>query len=97
MPTPGEKSDYEVPLEQQPKNVKYFKDLLFTRAGWRRIATKVQNERYEVKHWQDVLDMAGKIYYEGKDKINNIYGQLTLATGRGKNLFNSMVEGHYEA
>lgn len=92
----GEKSAYSQPVEHQSKNFKYFKNLLFTRSGWRRIATKLQNDRYEIKHWQDMLDLAGKIAYAGKDKINNIYTQLTLATGRAKNLYNSRIEGTYE-
>ena len=93
---PEKDTEYGLATEHKPKNLSYFHKLLFTKEGWRRIATKVQNERYEIKHWEDVLELAGKIFYEGKDKINNIYGQLTLSTSRAKNLFNSRVEGTYE-
>ena len=64
---PSKDKPGSITKEQQPRNIKYFKDLLFTRQGWRRIATAVQNDRYEVKHWQDMRDLAGQIYYEGKD------------------------------
>jgi hypothetical protein len=93
---PPEDSEYAISAEQQPKNIKYFKDLLFTKPGWRRIVSKIQNERYAIKHWQDENDLREKSIYEGK-KINTINDQLTLATGRAKNKFNEKVEGLYEA
>lgn len=82
--------------EQQPKNFKYFKDLLFTRQGWRRIAFAVQNDRQFVKHWQNINDLANRIYYEGIDKINNVYGQLVRAPAQGMNLYRSLIEGTRE-
>jgi hypothetical protein len=94
---PPENSAYAVAKEQQPKNIKYFKDLLFTKSGWRRIVSKIQNERYAIKHWQDQNDLADKTIYDVKDKINNVNDQLTLATGRAKNLYNAKVEAIYEA
>ena len=93
---PSKDKPGSITKEQQPRNIKYFKDLLFTRQGWRRIATAVQNDRYEVKHWQDIRDLAGQIYYEGKDKINNVYGQLARAPAQGMNLYRSLIEGTYE-
>ena len=93
---PSKDKPGSITKEQQPRNIKYFKDLLFTRQGWRRIATAVQNDRYEVKHWQDMRDLAGQIYYEGKDKINNVYGQLARAPAQGMNLYRSLIEGTYE-
>ena len=93
MPSQGKGS---ITKEQQPKNIKYFKDLLFTRQGWRRIAHAIQNDRYEVKHWQDVMDMAGKIYYEGKDKMTNVYGQLSRAPAQGMNLYREFIEETYQ-
>jgi len=93
---PPEDSAYAISAEQQPKNIKYFKELLFTKPGWRRIVSKIQNERYAIKHWQDENDLREKSIYEGK-KINTINDQLTLATGRAKNKFNEKVEALYEA
>jgi hypothetical protein len=93
---PSKDKPGSITKEQQPRNIKYFKDLLFTRQGWRRIATAVQNDRYEVKHWQDMHDLADQIYYEGKDKINNVYGQLARAPAQGMNLYRSLIEGTYE-
>ena len=93
---PPEDSEYAVSKEQQPKNIKYFQDLLFTKPGWRRIVKKIQNQRYAIKHWQDENDLRERSIYEGK-KINTINDQLTLATGRAKNKFNEKVEALYEA
>jgi hypothetical protein len=93
---PPDTSDYDPGNIVQAKNVKYFKELLFTKPGWRRIAAKLQNERYAIKHWQDLLELADKTIYEGKNKINNIFDQITLSTGRAKNLYNEKVESIYE-
>jgi hypothetical protein len=93
---PPDTSDYDPGNIVQAKNVKYFTELLFTKPGWRRIAAKLQNERYAIKHWQDLLELANKTIYEGKNKINNIFDQITLSTGRAKNLYNEKVESIYE-
>jgi hypothetical protein len=92
---PPENSAYS-PRNVEAKDIKYFKRLLFTKAGWRDIASKLQYDRYAIKYWEDKLSLAGKIIREGKNKINNIHEQITLATGRGKNLYNSKVEGIYK-
>jgi hypothetical protein len=92
---PPENSAYN-PRNVEAKDVKYFKRLLFTKAGWRDIASKLQYDRYAIKHWEDEYSLAGKIIREGKNTINNIHEQITLATGRGKNLYNSKVEGVYK-
>jgi len=92
---PNEKSN-SVKEKDQPKNMAYFKKLFFTRAGWRKIGHAVQNDRIHIKHWQDINDLRNKIYYEGKDKINNIYGQLVRAPAQGMNLYKSLVEDKYQ-
>ena len=92
---PPENSAYS-PRNVEAKDVKYFKRLLFTKAGWKDIASKLQYDRYAIKDWEDKLSLAGKIIREGKKTINNIHEQITLATGRGKNLYNSRVEGIYK-
>jgi hypothetical protein len=92
---PPENSAYN-PRNVEAKDIKYFKRLLFTKAGWKDIVGKLQYDRYAIKAWEDVLSLAGKIVREGKNTINNIHEQITLASGRGKNLYNSKVEGIYK-
>jgi hypothetical protein len=83
---------YDVKGEHQPKNVRYLGKLFFTAPGWRQIATKFQNSRYNIKHWQDTLDLAGKIIDDGRNRINNIYTQLTLSASSARNYYNQYVK-----
>lgn len=69
---------------------------LFERPTWRTVATKFQNDRYEAKYLQDVLDLAGKIYREGENRINNFYDQLTLSTSRANNFYHSVIAPLHE-
>jgi hypothetical protein len=51
--------------------------------GAKELARLFQNERYPVKNWQDLLEMAGKIIHAG-DNQTNIYTQISLSTGRAE-------------
>jgi hypothetical protein len=84
--------EYDVPDKDQSKNLRTLSKLFFTAPGWREIATKFQNSRYHIKYWQDKLDLAGLIEDEGRDKINNIYTQITLAASSAKNYYNQYVK-----
>lgn len=84
--------EYDVKGDHQPKNVRYLGKLFLTAPGWRQIATKFQNSRYNIKHWQDTLDLAGKIIDDGRNKINNIYTQLTLSASSARNYYNQYVK-----
>lgn len=83
---------YDVSDKDQSKNLRKISKLFFTAPGWREIATKFQNSRYHIKYWQDKLDLAGLIQDEGRDKINNIYTQITLAASSAKNYYNQYVK-----
>jgi hypothetical protein len=58
---------------------------------WRNGARIWQDDRYFIKAQQRVLEMSNKIIREGKDKINNVYEQIVMAVGDGKNFFNVYV------
>ena len=83
--------DYDLKADEMPTGVNNLRKLLTTRAGHKRLASIFQNDRYAIKAWETTRDMAGQIYYEGKDKLNNIYTQIVLATGDARNLYNRYV------
>jgi hypothetical protein len=58
---------------------------------WRNAARVFQDDRYRIKAHDRILDMSGKLIREGKDKMNNVYEQIVLAVGDGKNFFNTYV------
>jgi hypothetical protein len=58
---------------------------------WRNAARIFQDDRYRIKAHDRVLEMSGKLIREGKDKMNNVYEQIVLAVGDGKNFFNVYV------
>ena len=58
---------------------------------WRNAARIFQDDRYAIKAQQRELAMAEKIIREGKEKMNNIYEQIVMAVGDGKNFFNVYV------
>jgi hypothetical protein len=74
-----------------PKNLRWFKERFGTKAGWKKTATQFQNDRYPIKNWEDVLELAGKISHGVNEKFNNIYTQLTLATSDGSNFYKAYV------
>ena len=82
---------YNLKEDQKPRGWKYWKERLTTVAGWQQTATEFQNDRYHIRAWERTLDMAGKIYREGADKINNIYEQIVLSTGLARNFFNRYI------
>jgi Large polyvalent protein associated domain 38 len=86
-----EHDDYLAPASQGVIRKKTLYQLLREPTTWRTVATKFQNDRYEAKYLQDVLDLAGKIYREGKDQINNFYDQITLSTSRANNFYHEKV------
>jgi Large polyvalent protein associated domain 38 len=86
-----EHGDYLAPASQGVIKKKTLFQLLREPTTWRTVATKFQNDRYEAKYLQDVLDLAGKIYREGNDLINNFYDQITLSTSRANNFYHEEV------
>lgn len=57
-----------------------------TAGGAKELARLFQNERYPIKNWQDLLELAGKVVHAGDDQTN-IYTQISLATGRAEDEF----------
>jgi hypothetical protein len=82
--------------EEKPAKLNYIAKLFTTVPGLRRLATMFANNRYAVKAWEATHEMAKQIHHVGKDKMNNIYTQLTLAASQARNLFIQYVAVHDE-
>ena len=82
---------YETDQDDKPKSLSFLSKILTTAPGVRRIASLFQNDRYAIKYWEDINELAGKIYHEGKEMMNNIYTQITLAASSARNLYNEYI------
>lgn len=72
-----------MPNATEAPNSHTIKKAFTTVQGAKELARLFQNERYPVKNWQDLLEMAGKIVHAGDDQTN-IYTQISLSTGRAE-------------
>jgi hypothetical protein len=86
----------EATAEEKPAQLNYIAKLFTTVPGARRLATMFANNRYAVKAWEATHEMSKQIFHVGKDKMNNIYTQLTLAASQARNLYTQYVGTHAE-
>ena len=71
---------------QPDTKTKTVKDRLTDVPAAKKIVTLLQNERFPIKNWEDLLAQANKIVYSG-DNTTAIYNEITLATGRAEDEF----------
>jgi hypothetical protein len=88
---------YAPSASEAPRDWRFFRKMLLTVPGWQRIAQVFQNDRQPIKAWENVHDLAGLIFREGKDKINNIYEQIVRASGMARNYYNNYVSDAAES
>jgi hypothetical protein len=83
---------YDLPQEDAPVSVatKIYRSW-YNINTWRNLARLFQDDRYLIKAHDNILYMSGKLKREGKDIMNNVYEQIVLAVGDGKNFFNAYV------
>ena len=82
--------------EEKPATLNYIAKLFTTVPGLRRIASMFANNRYAVKAWEATHEMSKQIFHVGKEKMNNIYTQLTLSASQARNLYTQYVGTHAE-
>ena len=82
--------------EEKPAQLNHIAKLFTTVPGARRLATMFANNRYAVKAWEATHEMSKQIFHVGRDKMNNIYTQLTLAASQARNLYTQYVGTHAE-
>ena len=75
----------------------FWKKLFTTSQGWENVARVFQNDRYPIKSWERRWDLAKAIIEDLSDKFNNIYTQITLSSGRAKDLYERHVAGPAQA
>jgi Large polyvalent protein associated domain 38 len=83
----SEASKYNLSPAEMPHSVNWFRKYIFSRPGFRYLAQKVQNRAHQIKLWENTNAMGGRIDTLG-DKINNIYTQIVLSTGKSKMYYN---------
>ena len=82
---------YGLTSAELPHSTNWFRKYIFSFPGMRFIAQKVQNSRQAVKQWENWNAMGGAIETMG-DKINNIYTQIVLSTGKSKTYYNYYIK-----
>ena len=84
--------EYDMPQEDAPVSVatRIYRSW-YNINTWRNAARLFQDDRYRIKAHDRILEMSNKLIREGKDTMNNVYEQIVLAVGDGKNFFNAYV------
>jgi len=89
--------EYMLPEEVVGRDKGFWRKLFTTEKGWQNVARLFQNDRYPIKSWQDTLELADAIVNDLSAKFNNIYTQITLSSGRAKDLYERHVAGPAQA
>ena len=88
---------YKLKSDQKPSTpLKALKKSVTTVAGWQRLATIFQNESYPVRVLEQQLAKARLLFRTGKDVINNLHEQITLASSLARNYHNQYLKAHIE-
>ena len=88
---------YKLKSDQKPSTpLKALKKSVTTAAGWQRLATIFQNESYPVRVLEQQLAKARLLFRTGKDVINNLHEQITLASSLARNYHNQYLKAHIE-
>lgn len=88
---------YKLKSDQKPSTpFKALKKSVTTVAGWQRLATIFQNESYPVRVLEQQLAKARLLFRTGKDVINNLHEQITLASSLARNYHNQYLKAHIE-
>jgi len=88
---------YKLKSDQKPGTP--FKALVksvSTVGGWQRMATIFQSESYPVRVLERQLANANSLFRIGKDAINNLHEQISLAASLARNYHNRYLKAHIE-
>jgi hypothetical protein len=88
---------YKLKSDQKPNTpFKALKKSVTTTAGWQRLATIFQNESYPIRVLEQQLAKARLLFRTGKDAINNLHEQITLASSLARNYHNRYLKANIE-
>lgn len=88
---------YKLKSDQKPSTpFKALKKSVTTVAGWQRLATIFQNESYPIRVLEQQLAKARLLFRTGKDAINNLHEQITLASSLARNYHNRYLKANIE-
>ena len=88
---------YKLKSDQKPSTpFKALKTSVTTASGWQRLATIFQSESYPVRVLERQLEKANMLFRTGKDVINNLHEQITLASSLARNYHTQYLKAHTE-
>ena len=88
---------YKLKSDQKPSTpFKALKTSVTTASGWQRLATIFQSESYPVRVLEQQLEKANMLFRTGKDVINNLHEQITLASSLARNYHTQYLKAHTE-
>jgi hypothetical protein len=88
---------YKLKSDQKPNTA--FKRLVqsvSSTAGWQNMARLFQSESYPIRVLEQQLAKARLLYRIGKDTMNNLHEQITLAASLARNYHNRYLKGHID-
>ena len=83
---------YKLSPKELPKHAKKLYETLTTSAGWRKIATYVQNRRYHAKNAQTDAELAGRLIRDLSLNFNNYYSQAIVSAAEAENFYISRLQ-----
>jgi len=88
---------YKLKSDQKPSTpFKALKKSVTTTEGWQRLATIFQSESYLVRVLEQQLAKANMLFRTGKDVINNLHEQITLASSLARNYHTQYLKADIE-
>ena len=87
-------ADYDLSDREKPRGTSDFFNIFTSASGWQQIARRIQNDRYPIRLWENTYDQAGLLIRTGP-RLNNIYEQITLATGKAREYYMRDVRPAY--
>ena len=79
--------DYKLTSDQKPTSISRVWKVVSTREGFTQMATAFQNRAQRIKNWEKINALSGVIVRVGRDKINNIFEQITTAAADARNYY----------